>query len=157
VDREPDGVLWFAPLASASWEEGGSSPGFLQWRGRRRVFLLTTVALPLVFVVVMALVEQLGDRGQLDDRLIKVGWDMCVLALGVAGGVCLSPGVIRTYGEQGAVIAGFFSIALSFGAAVLIALLRRQKPQSWWLRPARPLGALALGGAALTIPTYLAF
>jgi hypothetical protein len=93
----------------------------------------------------------------LEDRLIKVGWDMCVLALGIAGGVSLSPQVIRVYGEQGAAFAGFVSIAWSFRAAVLIALLRRQAPQAWWLRPLRPLGALALGGAALAIPTYLAF
>lgn len=48
------------------------------------MLLLTSVALPLLFVIVMALVEQLGDRGALEERLIKVGWDMCLLALGVA-------------------------------------------------------------------------
>jgi cyanate permease len=111
----------------------------------------------LLIVLVMALVEQLDDRGTLDQRLIRVGWDMCVLALGVAGGVCLNPDVIRAYGEQRAVVTGFFSMALSFGAAVGIALLRRQRPATPWLRPVRPLGALALGGGALAIPVYLAF
>ncbi|MGH7409722.1 MAG: hypothetical protein ACREJ6_01480 [Candidatus Methylomirabilis sp.] len=120
------------------------------------MLLLTTVALPLLFVIVMALVEQLGDAGGLDQRLIKIGWDMCVLALGVAGGVCLNRDVMRIYGDQGALVAGFSSIGLSFGAAVLIGLLRRQHPRRGWVRFLRPFGALALGGSALAIPAYLA-
>jgi len=118
------------------------------------VLLLTSVALPLVFVVVMAIVEQLAAANRLSERLFRVGWDMCILALGVAGGVCLNPDVIKRYGEPGAVIAGFFSIAVSVGCAAIILLLRRQdSPRvAWW----SPSAALALGGAALAIPCWLA-
>jgi hypothetical protein len=80
---------------------------------------------------------------------------MCVL--GVAGGVLPNPAIIQAYAPEKTVVAGMLSVAFSLVAAAVIALVRRQKPNTWWLRSLRPFGALALGGAALAVPAYLAW
>ena len=120
------------------------------------MFLAITVGMPLMFVIVMALVEQYGDHGPLEERLIRVSWDLCVLALGIAGGVCSKSEVIAKYSEPGALLIGIGSVGWSVASAVLIGLLRRQQQGSWFHR-LRSLWSLALGGASLAIPAYLAF
>lgn len=98
----------------------------------------------------MSALEHLVERVDWRMRLASVGWDLCVLALGVAGGVFSNPRVIGTASAEQVVVAGIFSVAISLGATVAIAFIRREKAVTGW-------GAtisLALGGTALSFPAY---
>ncbi len=117
------------------------------------MFLLTNILLPFFFVIIMNAMESLVDNMTWPTKLTKVGWDTCVLAMGVTGGIFSDAVIVNAYKPQGAIVIGLFSVGISLLMAILIALLRKRNPVAGW----KALAALALGGCALGLPTYEAF
>jgi hypothetical protein len=110
------------------------------------------VVLPFAIVVIMNLFEGLADEhGNWRGRLVDVGWDTCVLAMGVIGGVFAVPEVAQRLGNW-YLVAVISAFVLSLGSAVGIAYIKKAKPPTG----KKALGALALGGASLALPSYIA-
>lgn len=117
----------------------------------------SAIFIPVAALVVMTLMEGLGEREQNTpwrDRVTKLAWDVCVLAIGVAGGIFANGSVIAPYRDTPKLVslieAGVILLCLGCGVGTIY--LRRPQPVSG----RRALLAVILGGAALAGPTYLA-
>lgn len=114
--------------------------------------VVTVFLIPILATFVMeaaeSLVESLGWRV----RLGRTGWDLCVLAVGVGGGIFTLPSVVAKWGAAWSVALG--AIVLLF--AVLCGLfnihLRKTKPAH--LKGWQILVSVGLGIAALALPLY---
>ncbi len=49
--------------------------------------IIGSVVIPFLFVIVMSGVEYLAKPRLLWDLMTDVGWDMCILGIGVTGGI----------------------------------------------------------------------
>ena len=128
-----------------------ASPG-----GSLGTLLLFGLLIPILAVMIADLVEWVAQPTNWRERLGKLGWDCCVLALGATGGILIQPPVVRGVGD-GTTLAAAEIIAcfLILVICLVIALVRRGKTGRK-MTGARGLVILALGGAALAIPTFLA-
>jgi hypothetical protein len=95
-----------------------------------------------------SLVETLGWRV----RLVRSGWDLCVLAVGSTGGIFTLPDVIDQWGGDSSTFFGMTSLLLAFFFAVLIIHIRKTEPKA--LRGWQSFLAIGLGIAALSLPCY---
>jgi len=115
--------------------------------------LLTSLIVPIAASVVMqaleSLVESLGWRV----RLVRTGWDLCMLALGSAAGIFVLPGIVQQFGSK-ATLWLAISLVISFLCATLVMHIRKTKPEK--LTGPQAVCALLLGGTALTLPWYFA-
>jgi hypothetical protein len=116
---------------------------------------LTSVFLPFAVVLLMN-----GIEGSVDSmkeptwpqRLMKIAWDSCVLAIGLIGGVFSNPEVIKRLMAQGAIIVAISSVIIAFGTAFRIGSWRKElNPKGWQV-----LISLALSGGVLAIPATVA-
>jgi len=83
---------------------------------------------------------------------MKIGWDNCVLALGLAGGILLNPDVNKCLGLEGTLIVALGSIIVALAAAIAIAYLRAPgtKPSG-----SKALASVALSGGVLTMLSFI--
>lgn len=120
-------------------------------------FFISAIVLPLLAGIVMNMIESLADnRKNWRERLMKVAWDNCVLTVGLSGGILSNHEVAGKYlpNQVGAI--SVISVLGTLVIAVIIAHLRRHPPNQ---PPTglRTLLALALSGAALAWPSYVAW
>jgi hypothetical protein len=117
-------------------------------------FVAAALGLPALAVVVMTALEALIDTTvQWRARVAKLGWDLCVLAIGGTGGVFATASLVTTDRTHSSSLlwegVAFF---VTLGAAIGIMFVRRGQSltgKKAWL-------ALAIGGAALAVPVALA-
>jgi hypothetical protein len=114
---------------------------------------VTTIALPLLATFIMAAMEGLVETFSFPMRLVKTGWDLCILSAGAASGIFASPAVIKEWGHE-AVILSLASFIISILCAVLIMHIR--KTPAGQLRKWQGYVSLALGGGALAPTLYFA-
>jgi hypothetical protein len=94
----------------------------------------------------MILLDELVDPASKTDRSIRAGWDMCVLSLGVMGGIIAE----RQSSDADAVSTGIIALALILVCGIIIGLIRRSSSKRPQLGHA--IWSLALGGAAASLP-----
>jgi len=111
----------------------------------------TSVVLPFVFVLIMSLMEGIVEPVEWRLRLMRVGWDMCVLAFGVTGHMLVSP-VFNNFSPQQLGGLLLTCVAVILVSSCLMAYMRRGTPNGL-----KVIGTLALGGAALGLPSYFVF
>jgi hypothetical protein len=120
--------------------------------GDHGVFVVTAVGIPMLFVLIMHLLEVVIEGWDWRKRMMRVGWDSCVLAMGGIGGIMAEPRVQSYYGPWGNTYL-IIALALNFAGAIIIVILRKGERPSGL----KALIALAVGGAALAFPAYAAF
>lgn len=106
------------------------------------MYFLTQVLVPFGAVLAMNLLENLIESLPWQKRLGRIGWDTCVLSLGVTAAV------FSTLDIEPAI--GFSIFLLGFLCAILIAYLRRGEEVPGW----KAWLSLGLGGAAVAAPSY---
>lgn len=106
--------------------------------------------LPVFYLGLMTGLELLIDRQGPQQRLTKVAWDLCVLALGLGGHVFADPAAETLWGRDNAQMLRDGSFVVSLLCAVGIALLRRDGAISG----KKAIFALILGGVAIGGPTW---
>lgn len=111
-----------------------------------------TAIIPVLAAFVMAGVESLVESLGWKQRLVKTGWDLCVLAVGSVAGIFAVPNVVGLLGPR-AVIDATVSCLLSLIAGVLIMHIRKTKAIE--LKGWHGFVALGLGGGALIFPWYV--
>ena len=109
----------------------------------------SAVGLPLVFVIIMSGFEGVIETVDWRLRLMRVAWDLCVLAFGVMGHLFTAPGM-DGYSPQLLVVSILFCVALIFSVICVIAHLRKGPVAGW-----KVVLSLALGGVALGFPSFL--
>lgn len=117
----------------------------------------SAILVPMLALLVMSAMEGLGEREQnirWRDRVAKLGWDVCVLAIGVAGGIFANGSVLTPFRDKPKLVslveAATMLLCLACGVGTIY--IRRKEPVSGRLA----LLAAVLGGAALAVPIYLA-
>jgi hypothetical protein len=62
--------------------------------------IVGSVVIPFLFVLVMSGVEYLARPRLLWDLMTDVGWDMCILGIGVTGGIVSAPEMEKGWGPE---------------------------------------------------------
>src|SRR4051812_6435020 len=65
--------------------------------GLERVML--DLAIPFAATLVLTGIESLVESVGWQLRMVRAGWDLCVLSLG-AGGILASPAMVKTWGDH---------------------------------------------------------
>ena len=115
--------------------------------------IFTHVGIPVIFTLIMSGMEALYEQEErIRFRIAKTGWDLCVLSLGLAGGVFAntSGGLALNQGSEDVLVV-VCAVAMSLVMALIIAFLRR-RPEH--MTPMRAVVCCALGGFALGVPIY---
>ena len=115
--------------------------------------IIGSVVIPFLFVLVMSGVEYLAKPRLLWDLMADVGWDMCILGIGVTGGIFSAPEMEKGWGPEGSLLAAVIVIAVNLVAGIGIQILKRD------LGTGRVVGTLGivLGIFAVALPSALSF
>jgi hypothetical protein len=119
------------------------------------MFIVIVIVIPLLFVVAMHLMEFVSDRAVVwQRRLMKLGWDICVLAMGLTGGLFADDAIFRSASSLSPLAPIgllLLSVVASLLAAIVILSLRQSAPVGW-----RAFLCLTLGSCTLALPVYIA-
>ena len=115
--------------------------------------VIGSVLIPFLFVIAMSGVEYLAKPRLLWDVMTDVGWDLCILGIGVTGGIFATPEMEKGWGPEGSLLAAVIVIAVNLLAGIGIQVLRRN------LGASRLVGnsSTALGLFAVALPSALSF
>jgi hypothetical protein len=103
------------------------------------------VAIPFGFGIVMTLIEGFIDPQPFCVKTIKTGWDMCVLSVGILGGMLAERRAI----DGDSLGVGILGIAVILILGLIIGQFRRpQRINHFW----HAVLSVALGGLAIAIP-----
>ncbi len=112
-----------------------------------------SVVIPFLFVIAMSGVEYLAKPRLLWDLMTDVGWDMCILGIGVTGGIFSAPEMEKGWGPEGSLLAAVIVIAVNLVAGIGIQILKRDLGAR---RVVDTLG-IVLGIFAVALPSALSF
>lgn len=115
--------------------------------------ILPAIIIPVLALVVMTVVEGLVSPRPFWDKVGDAGWDLCILGVGLTGGIVVNPAVQSAYGP---ILPGQMAIVIAlvdmlFGFVVLG--VRRNN------QPTRGVGLFAafLGVLAVALPAAFTF
>ena len=109
--------------------------------------IVPSVGVPLLFVLVMASVESLAKPTTFWNKMTDVGWDLCILGIGVTGGIFSNPIMEQRFGGSTSLITAIVVIAvdLGFGTGILHLKKRRDPADRITGSACIFLGCLAVG------------
>ena len=115
--------------------------------------IVGSVIIPFLFVLVMSGLEYLAKKRPLWELMSDVAWDLCILGIGVTGGIFSTPEMEKGWGPEGSLRAAVIVIAVDLGAGVGVQVLRRD------FGTGRLAGSysIALGIFAVALPSALTF
>src|SRR5260221_7024731 len=116
--------------------------------------ILPSIIVPLVFLIVWIIIEITTGKEPFWESMAMAGRDLCILGIGVAGGIFANPEMERLYGSGAApVYAALIVEATDLALAALVMYLRRRD------NVGRFEGTLSvvLGVLAVGIPAGLTF
>lgn len=115
--------------------------------------VVITFVIPIVATLLMEFAETAVDTSPFDwrERLVKTGWDLCVLAIGSTGAIFTIPQVQKRLGHLFAFDSGLLMLLLTVAFGLGIARMRRSPKVAGW----QGLLALFLGGTALGLQLYI--
>lgn len=113
--------------------------------------VIGAAVLPLIFLLVLTIAEWLVDTKTFWTVAVQIGWDMCILGVGLAAGLFADPSFIGSIGAQAAVYAT--SCVLGVDLVLALVILGFKKRQKFSRGP----GTLAviLGVLTVAIPCLL--
>jgi hypothetical protein len=112
------------------------------------VTVIGAAVLPVIFLLVLTLAEWLADAKPFWAVAVQIGWDMCILGVGLAAGLFADPSFIRRMGAQASVLAT--SLVLGIDLVFALVILGLKKYQKFSQAPGSL--AVALGVLAVAIP-----
>ena len=110
--------------------------------------VIGAAVLPLIFLVVLTLAEWLVEAKPFWNVAVQIGWDMCILGVGLAAGLFADPSFITKMGAQASVLAT--SLVLAIDLVFALVILGLKKYQKFSKTPGSL--AVALGVLAVAIP-----
>lgn len=116
------------------------------------VVAVVVVGLPVLATFIMELAESLVETLGWRIRLIRTGWDLCVLSVGCAGGIFTLPGVLNRWGSVETILAGLLVVFVSIGCGICVIHIRKTPPAA--VKGWQSLLAVGLGIASLALPLY---
>ena len=108
--------------------------------------LLPSVVVPLIAVIVMTIMEAAARPAPLWEKMCDIGWDLCILGVGVTGGIFAHSEMKAIYKDD-VLLWAVIAILINIGLASVILLLRRHySPAGPWIgRASVFLGIIAVG------------
>ena len=116
------------------------------------VVAVVVLGIPVVATFIMELAESLVETLGWRIRLLRTGWDLCVLSVGCAGGIFTLPGVLNRWGPIETIVAGLLVVFASIGCGICVIHIRKTPPDA--LKGWQSLFAVGLGIASLALPLY---
>ncbi len=115
--------------------------------------IVGSVVIPFLFVLVMSGLEYLAKPRPLWELMSDVAWDLCILGIGMTGGIFSTPEMEKGWGAEGSLLAAVIVIAINLGAGIGIQVLKRN------LGTSRLVGnsCMTLGIFAVALPSALTF
>lgn len=107
--------------------------------------------LPLLFLLALTLAKVMVDAKPFWERVVDVGWDMCILGIGLAAGLFGDQGYITRVGGQKAVFTTSSVIAVDLIFAIGILLIMKAKRFTGIFGTASAF----LGILAVAVPCFL--
>jgi hypothetical protein len=65
--------------------------------------------------------------------MTDVAWDLCILGIGVTGGIFSAPEMVKGWGPEGSLLAAVIVIAVNLVAGIGIQVLRKTLERVDWL------------------------
>lgn len=107
--------------------------------------IIATAVLPLIFLGVLTLAKSVVDDKPFWERAVDVGWDMCILGVGLAAGLFSDKEFVDYFGGQAAVFATSSVLGTDLILAfVILLLMKHQKFTARYGTLAVVLGILAV-------------
>jgi hypothetical protein len=114
------------------------------------VALLGSVVIPLIFLIGLGTAEALVQATPVWAAVKDVAWDMCVLGIGLTGGLFSDREFARYYARYAPLLtAGIIGLDLLFGIVILVFKKRHH------LSPAYGKFSVILGFVAVAMPASL--
>ena len=116
--------------------------------------IVPSVIAPILAAFVMTGMESLARPVPFWEKAADVGWDLCILGVGITGGIFTNPAVETTFGVTSAPVAAVIVILLDLGLAVAVLHIRKGRANI-----SRLVGSscFALGSLAVGLPASLTF
>jgi hypothetical protein len=102
-------------------------------------------------------IESLVEPFNWRNRLIKTSWDNCVVSIGISAGIFANAEVMKTFSGGWPVIETSLGICITLATAIGIAAVRKSIVGQTQVHGWKVLLCLALSGAAIGFPSYVAF
>jgi len=115
--------------------------------------IVGSVVIPFLFVLVMSGLEYLAKPRPLWELMSDVAWHLCILGIGMTGGIFSTPAMVKGWAAEGSLLAAVIVIAINLGAGIGIQVLKRN------LGTSRLVGnsCMTLGIFAVALPSALTF
>lgn len=115
--------------------------------------LEAAVGIPMLALLIMTGMQSLVSTNTVWEQLTNVGWDMCILGVGVTGGLFVHPGMVSLYGATGALLTAIVVLLVNLGFGIFILHMKRKTTIS------RTVGTVCVlaGGLAVGLPSGLTF
>jgi predicted membrane channel-forming protein YqfA (hemolysin III family) len=94
--------------------------------GKIMYIFFGSIILPILFMAVMTLWEHVASGLPLRQSFIRATWDVCILSLGIIGGIIAQDEVILSYQGRRLLAYVLLAIALSLGSAGMIMKYRKR-------------------------------
>ncbi|ETR68941.1 MAG: hypothetical protein OMM_10035 [Candidatus Magnetoglobus multicellularis str. Araruama] len=111
-----------------------------------------SVIIPVAVYVVMSLIDKLAKPLSLRNSITKAGWDLCLLAMGITGGVFVDDAVIGRLSHPTAIVYAILAFLTGIFFALIITHLQSiyKDKELWWVS----LLSIFLGIVSISIPAY---
>jgi hypothetical protein len=93
------------------------------------VSLAGSIVLPVIFLIVLGLAESLVEEKKFWERSKDIGWDMCVLGIGLTGGLFSDKEFVAYYHRFAPIVTGGV-IGFDLLFAILILIFRKRYRES---------------------------
>jgi hypothetical protein len=104
-----------------------------------------SIVLPLVFMIVLGLAESLVEEKKFWDRAKDISWDLCVLGIGLTGGLFSDRQFVAYYRRFAPIVtAAVIGFDLLFAILILI-FKKRYRESAGYGKISVLLGLLAIG------------
>ena len=84
----------------------------------------TSVIIPLIYVLVMTGIEYLARPRPFWETVADASWDLCILGVGVTGGIFSNPAMKDQYGDD-ALLAAVIVTGINIGFGIFIMILKK--------------------------------
>ena len=112
--------------------------------------LASAVGIPVLSIILFSILEAVGGTTSLWENCSKVGLDLCIVSIGIVGGMFANPQLLKRMQQASAVIAITIILVNLILAGVVMAV---QKRLSSWSDRRKAYASLFFGVFAVAVPS----
>ena len=114
------------------------------------LLLASAVGIPILAIILFTVLEAIGETTGLWEKISKVAFDLCIISIGIVGGIFVNVQLAERLG-QGRTVLAVMIVLMNMILAGFVMLVRK-RAHTWDDRTKASLN-LFLGIVAVSIPT----